>query len=142
MVNFVISEEKIGTKSGKKRDGVVMVLSHLHDLCTFPNMVINVNIARKSGEKEKKRIDMMQTVVDNIGVLFTWSVHISKNGDQHKYSQTIRKKQNEGIDMMQTVFDNVEVVFTWSVHISQYGEKEKKNRHLDTVVDNVAILFV
>ena len=44
-------------------------------------MVSNANIARKSGKKEKKTIDMMWTVVDNVGVLFTWSVHISKYGN-------------------------------------------------------------
>ena len=48
MANFVILDEK------KIRDGVVMLLSCLHGLCTFPNMVINVNIARKSGKKRKK----------------------------------------------------------------------------------------
>ena len=82
MVNFVISDEKNRKKIRKKnRDGVVMLLSCLAGLCAFPNMVIDVNIARKSGKKEKKRTDMMQTVVDNIGVLFTWSVHISKYGN-------------------------------------------------------------
>ena len=70
MVNFVISDEK-------NRNGVVMLMSCLHGLCAFPNMVIDVNIARKSGKKGKKRKDMMQTVGDNIRVLFTWSVHIS-----------------------------------------------------------------
>ena len=43
----------------KNRDGVVMLLSCLHGLCAFSNMVIDVNIARKSGEKEKKTTDMM-----------------------------------------------------------------------------------
>ena len=82
MANFVISDEKNRKKIRKKnRDGVVMLLSCLHGLCTFPNMVIDVNIARKSGKKrERKRTDMMYTVVDNIGVLFTWSVRISKYG--------------------------------------------------------------
>ena len=36
-----------------------MLLSGLHGLCAFPNMVIDVNIARKLGKKEKKRTDMM-----------------------------------------------------------------------------------
>jgi hypothetical protein len=31
----------------------------LHGLCAFPNMVSNANIARKSGKKETKIIDMM-----------------------------------------------------------------------------------
>ena len=48
--------KKIGRKSGKKnRDGVVMLLSCLPGLCAFPNMVIDVNIARKSGKKGKKK---------------------------------------------------------------------------------------
>ena len=46
MANFVISNEKT-------RDGVVMLLNCLHSLCAFPNMVIDVNIARKSGKKEQ-----------------------------------------------------------------------------------------
>ena len=78
MVNFVISDEKNRKKIRKKnRDGVVMLLSCLPGLCAFPNMVIDVNIARKSGKKGKTRKDMIQTVGDNIRVLFTWSVHIS-----------------------------------------------------------------
>ena len=55
MVNFVISDEKIQEKN---RDGVVMLLSCLHGLCAFPNMVTDVNIARKSEKKEKKRHDV------------------------------------------------------------------------------------
>jgi hypothetical protein len=45
-------------------------------------MVINANIARKSGKKGKKRRNIMSTVVDNVGVVFMWSVHISKYGVQ------------------------------------------------------------
>ena len=37
----------------------------LHGLCTFSNLVISENIGRKS-EKEKKRIDMMWTVIGNV----------------------------------------------------------------------------
>ena len=55
---------------------------------------------------------MMQTVMDNVGVVFTWSVRISKYGNWHKYSHKVR------------------------------GKKEKKNRHFDTVVDNVGALFM
>ena len=96
MVNFVIQMKRKQEKNQEKnRDGVVMLLSCLHGLCTFPNMVIHINIARKSGKKEKKRTDMMQTVLDNIGVLFTWSVHISKYGKQCKYNQKIRKKREK-----------------------------------------------
>ena len=55
MANFVISDEKKNRKNQEKnRDGVVMLLNCLHGLCAFPNMVINVNIARKSGKKRKK----------------------------------------------------------------------------------------
>jgi hypothetical protein len=40
------------------RDSVVMLLGYcLHGLCAFPNMVINANVARKSGKIERKRID-------------------------------------------------------------------------------------
>ena len=56
MVNFVISDERKQEKNQEKnRGGVVMLLSCLHGLCAFPNMVIDVNIARKSGKKEKKK---------------------------------------------------------------------------------------
>ena len=55
MVNFVISDErKQGKIQEKNRDGVVMLLSCLHGLCAFPNMVIDVIIARKSEKKRKK----------------------------------------------------------------------------------------
>ena len=55
MANFVISDEKKQKKNQEKnRDGVVMLLSCLHGLYAFPNMVIDVNIARKSGKKRKK----------------------------------------------------------------------------------------
>ena len=37
----------------------------------------------------------MWTVVNNVGVLFTWSVHISKYGNQHKYNQKIRQNQEK-----------------------------------------------
>ena len=32
------------------------------------------------GKKRKKRIDMMWTFVDSVGVLLAWSVHIIKEG--------------------------------------------------------------
>ena len=47
-------KEKQEKNQEKNRDGVVMLLSGLHGLCAFPNMVIDVNIARKSGKKRKK----------------------------------------------------------------------------------------
>ena len=68
-----------------------MLVYCLHGLCTFPNIVINKKITRKSGKLRRKRIDMMWTVVNNVGVLFTWSVHISKYGNQHRYNQKIRQ---------------------------------------------------
>ena len=40
-------------------------------------MVTNVNIARKWG----KKIDMIESVVDNNEVVSAWSVHISKYGN-------------------------------------------------------------
>jgi hypothetical protein len=43
-------------------------------------MVINANMARKSGKKEKKRKNIICTVVDDVGVVLTWSVRISKHG--------------------------------------------------------------
>ena len=52
---------------------------YFHGLCTFPDMVINENIATKSGKKGGK-IDMIWTVVDNAWVLLT-SVHTSEYGN-------------------------------------------------------------
>ena len=53
---------------------VVMMLGYcLHGLCTFPNMVINAKIMRKSGKKGETSC----VLVDNVKVQFTWSVHIS-----------------------------------------------------------------
>jgi hypothetical protein len=54
---------------------------YLHGLCTFPNIVINANIARKIGKNEKKRRNIMYPVVDNVRVVSTWSVCISKYGN-------------------------------------------------------------
>ena len=75
---------KVREKKKRKRiDTQILLLTMLVHcscgLCTFPNMAINANIARKSGEE---RIDMMYTVVDSVGVVLTWSVHISKYGNQ------------------------------------------------------------
>jgi hypothetical protein len=39
-------------------------------------MVIHANIARKSEKKGENTL--ICTIVDNVGVVFTWSVHISK----------------------------------------------------------------
>ena len=49
----------------------------LHGLCAFPNMVISTNIVIKSGEKTEKKNRHFDTVVDNVGALFMWSVRIS-----------------------------------------------------------------
>ena len=55
MANFVILDEKNRKEIREKnRDGVVMLLSYLHGMCTFSNMVIDINIARQSGKKRKK----------------------------------------------------------------------------------------
>jgi hypothetical protein len=44
-------------------------------------MVINTSIARKFGKNKKKMRNIMYPVVDNVGVVFTWSVHIFKYGN-------------------------------------------------------------
>ena len=114
--NIVIESEKIRM--------VVRMLGYwLHDLCIFPNIIINANITRKSGKNQDKkerhdvvllimlrnslhglciarkwgktRIDMVETVVDNVGVLFVWSVHISWYGNEYKYNEKIRKNQEK-----------------------------------------------
>ena len=56
-------------------DNVEALFTHLS---AFPNMATNVNIAM---QQAKKRIDKMESLVDNDGVVFTWSVHISKYGN-------------------------------------------------------------
>ena len=61
----------------------------------------------------------MQTVMDNIGVVFTWSVRISKYGNWRKYSHKVReKKKREKNRHLDTVVGNVGAQFMWSVHIS------------------------
>ena len=45
---------------------------YLHALCTFPNKVICENIAIKAEKQYKNSVN------DNVGVLFKWSLHISK----------------------------------------------------------------
>ena len=80
-------------------------------------MVSSANIAKKSEKREKKRIDMMQTVMDNVGVVFTWSVRISKYGNYHKYSHKVRE-QKEKDRHLDIVVDNVGALVMWSVRIS------------------------
>ena len=48
-------------------------------MCAFPNIVISKNIWIKS---KKNSIDMVLTIFNNVGVLFTWSVHISKYSNE------------------------------------------------------------
>ena len=113
----------------------------LHGLCTFPNMVSSANIAKNLEKKEKKRTDMMQTVMDNAEVVFTWSVYISKYGNQRKYSHKVRGKK------MRKRVDTQTLLLTMLVHCScglctfpnmainaniarKSGEKrQKKSRH-------------
>ena len=56
---------------------MVMLLSCLCGLCAFQNIIINVNIARKSGGKKREKRNHHDV---DIGVLFTWSMHTSKYG--------------------------------------------------------------
>jgi hypothetical protein len=67
------------------------------------------------GFKKKLGFSGALTIGDDVGVLFTWSVRISKYGKPCKYSQKIRKKGGKYTDMY-----CCGVVFTWSVHISKY----------------------
>ena len=55
-------------------------------------------------------------VMDNVGVVFTWSVCISKYGNYHKYSHKVRgkKEKNRHLDI---VVDNVGALVMWSVRI-------------------------
>ena len=41
-------------KEGRHDVYLLLMLRYIHGLCTFPNMVINVNILRKSGKIRKK----------------------------------------------------------------------------------------
>jgi hypothetical protein len=66
---------------------------------------------------------MALTIGDDVGVLFPWSVHISKYGNPCKYSQKIRKKGEN--TLICTVVENVGG-FTWSVHISKYRNNSNK----------------
>ena len=53
------NQEKIRKKSGKKGETWWHVADNvkysLHGLCAFPNMVIKVNIATKSGKNQEKK---------------------------------------------------------------------------------------
>ena len=39
---------------------LLMLKYNVHGLCTFPNMVININILRKSGKNEDTDVDHCQ----------------------------------------------------------------------------------
>ena len=70
---------------------VVMMLGYCsHGLCTLPNMVINakimrkiihINILRKSEKNQEKMKRQMEIIVNNVGALFTWYMHISQYGN-------------------------------------------------------------
>ena len=55
--------------------------------------------------------------MDNVGVVFTWSVRVSKYGNYDKYSHKVREKKekNRHLDI---VVDNVGALVMWSVRIS------------------------
>ena len=97
---------------------LIMLKYSVHGLCAFPNMVISVNILRKSGKIRKKRRDRWRS-------LSTMLVHCLHDvcafpnmviiwKDTGKLGKLRRKR----IDIMQAVVNNVEVLFTWSVRIS------------------------
>ena len=48
-------KKKIGKKSEKNQNDVVMLLICLHGLCACPNIVIDINIARKLGKINLKK---------------------------------------------------------------------------------------
>ena len=58
----MVSNVNTMTKSGKNQEKkerhevklLIMLRYSLHGLCAFPNMVVKVNIARKSEKKSKK----------------------------------------------------------------------------------------
>ena len=57
--------------------------------------------------------------MDNVGVVFTWSVRISKYGNWCKYSHKVRGKKKEQKNRhLDSVVGNVGAVFMWSVRIS------------------------
>ena len=97
-------------------------------------------MAQKSEQKEKKRIDMMQTVMDNVGGVFTWSMRISKDGNQCKYSHKVRGKNRKRIN---TQTQLLTMLVHWSCGLCTFpnmainaniaresgGKRQKKNRH-------------
>ena len=66
----MVINAKIMKKSAKDQDKegrhdvylLLMLRNNVHGLCTFPNMVINVNILRKSGKIRKNE----ETDVDHL----------------------------------------------------------------------------
>ena len=55
--------------------------------------------------------------MDNVGVVFTWSVRISKYGNYTNIVTKSGKKEKKN-RLLATVVDNVGALFMWSVHIS------------------------
>ena len=45
-----------------------MLLNCLHGLCAFPNMVIDVNIARKSGKEREKELPSCRQLLTTLGL--------------------------------------------------------------------------
>ena len=73
MASFAFSVEKIGKKSGKKQEWH----SDVAELFTWSACISKCDNQCKYSQKnqetksKKRRIDMMQAVVDNIAVVFT-----------------------------------------------------------------------
>ena len=75
----MVSNVNIMRKSGKNQEKkerhdvklLIMLRYSLQGLCAFPNMAIKTKIARKSEKIRKKQKYMMQTIANNVGVLFT-----------------------------------------------------------------------
>ena len=77
-VNIMRKSGKIRKKKERHDEELLIMLRYsLHGLCTFPNMVIHVNILRKSEKNQEKMKRQMEIIVNNVGALFTWYVHIS-----------------------------------------------------------------
>ena len=74
----MVSNINIMRKSGEKQrhdvELLIVLRYSLHGLHAFPNTVINVSIARKSEQIRKK---WRHLIVNNVGILSTWSVCIS-----------------------------------------------------------------
>ena len=67
----------------------------------------------------------MLTIGDDVGVLFTWFMCISKHGNACKNQKKEGKK-----NMVLIAVDNVGVFFTWFVHIFKYGNLQKNSQRI------------